>query len=92
MRVTVCSFYNPNHKTTIQAQVGHDKFFGLCAKITSRQLRNAANRLGVSRLCSVVAAEGTIFWRDDKGIHCDVENDANTTGVYLISVGGNSSY
>ena len=92
MRVTVCSFYNPNKKTTIQAQVDEDKLFGLCAKITSRQLRNAAKRLGVSRLCSVVAEEGTIFWRDDRGIHCDSENDVNTTGVYLISVGGNSSY
>ena len=92
MRVTVCSFYNPNQKTTIQAKVKEDKFFGLCGEITSRQLMNAAKRLGVSRLCSVVAEEGTIFWRDDRGIHCDVENDANITGVYLISVVGNSSY
>ena len=92
MRVTVCSFYKHNQKTTIQAQAEEDKLFGLCAKITSRQLRNAAKRLGVSRLCSVVADDGTIFWRDDRGFHCDSENDENTTGVNLITVGGNSSY
>ena len=92
MKVTVCSFYDRNNKTTIQAQATEDKFFGSCARITARQLRNAANRLGVSRLCSVVAAEGTIFWRDDKGLHCDSENDVNTTGVYIITLGGNSSY
>ena len=50
MKVTVCSFFDRNNKTTIQAQAGDDKFFGSCARITARQLRNAAKRLGVSRL------------------------------------------